>query len=167
MFDNLNALTDADKKSDFTNVKNGIYILTVKEVEDGETDGREWDNDKRAYVPTGFKVPQRTIKFTIGNLDSSTTVTNVKGEKVSDQLHTVWINESNLRWDKKANKPKEGRAVLAALSGVAPDGDISEAGNCARELLVGRQIQAYLRNYQNKAGKDKLELIDIEPVKKN
>lgn len=167
MFKNLGALNESDKTSEFVNVKNGIYILTVKEVEDGETDEREWNEASMKYENTGNKVPQRTIKFLISNLDGTDEVINTKGEKATGQQHTVWINQSNLRWDKKANKPKEGRAILAALSGVAPDGDISEAGGCAPEHLVGRQIQAYVRNYKNKAGKDKVELIDIESVKKN
>jgi hypothetical protein len=167
MFDNLGALTSADKSAVFTTVKNGIYLLTVKEVEDGETDDRRWDDALKQYVPTGTKVPQRTIRFTIGNVDGTDSVINTKGEQVTGQTHTVWINPSNLRWNKKEGKPQEGRAVLAALAGVPADGDITEIGKSTGEALIGKQIKAYLRNFINKNGKEKVELIDIESVKKN
>jgi len=163
MFQNAGGLTEADKKGgDFSPFKKGHYILTVKEAVMGETDEKEWVN--RVPVPTGNKVPQLTLKFHVAMQDG-TNPFNTEGVELINPSMTFWVNDGNLTWNKKKNEPKEGRAVIAALLGIEPDGDIN-VGLSMPETLVDKAFQCYMREETSSTGKRRNVIMDPEPAKK-
>lgn len=163
MFQNAGGLTEADKKGgDFSPFKAGNYVMTVKEAVMGETEEKSWANG--VPVPTGNMVPQLTLKFHVAMADGSNPF-NVDGVELINPSMTFWVNDGNLKWNKKKNEPKEGRAVVAALLGVEPDGDIN-VGLSMPETLVDKSFQCYLRVENKKTGGQKNVILDPSPVKK-
>lgn len=163
MFKNAGKLSDADKKSDFSPLKNGTYIFTVKEAEMGEADEMSWNNG--VGTPTGGKIKQLTIKFSIEKEDGTNEIENDNGVVMVNPVFTFWVNEGNLGWYKRENKPKGGRAILTALLGIAKDGDVTPALD--PEAIIGMKLKAYMTKQANKNGVEKNILVDPEPVKKN
>lgn len=164
MFNNLGALSKDDMKGgDFSPLKNGLYVFTVDSAEVGETERKEWKNG--VATPTGEMMPQVTVVLKVSKPDGSNTVTLADGTEVTSKSYRVWVNESNLGWNKKDNIPKEGRAVVTASLGIEPAGDISLFGNDPT-VVVGAQFQAYVSTKKKKDGTDKNVLQDCEPIKK-
>lgn len=160
MFEQTKALSEADKKmGDFAPIVKGMYVLTVRDAEEGETEERVWEG--AGFVNTGNMVPQLTLKFLCAKENGENVIPNINGDPIEDPLYTVWISDANLGWNKKLNQPKQGRAVLAALLGKSPDGDISF--NSPNEL-VGKKMKVYMSIETNKAGKERNVLVDINPV---
>jgi hypothetical protein len=160
MFNKTGKLNDEDKKfGDFAPIVKGLYVLTVKEATEGETEERVWEG--AGFINTGKMVPQLTLKFWCEDDKGNNEILNAKGESIVNPQHTIWINDSNLGWNKKTNKPKQGRAVLAALLGVEVDGDISFD---KAEDLIGMQMKAYFGIETNAVGKEKNVLLDISSL---
>lgn len=159
MFNNTQALSESDKKGgDFKPYKKGLYILTVTDFKEGETDEKIWQGS--GFVPTGNKIPQLELKFALMQTDGLVTVQDVDGKEYQNPPYRVWIDDSNLGWNKKEKGPKVGRAILSALLNVPADGDISFG---KAEDLIGKQFKAYL-GIKDVNGKEKNELLDILPV---
>jgi hypothetical protein len=161
MFENLGKLSDSDKKGgEFSPYKKGAYILTVAEAVEGETEEREWVGN--GFVPTGNMIPQLTLRFDIENSQGNNEIEQVSGETLFNAQYMVWINSTNTGWNRKSNEPRQGRAVLAALLGVKPDGDISFENS---QDLVGKKMKVYMGIEAKKNGGEKNVLLDIEPYK--
>jgi len=161
MFKNLQALKEEDKKfGDYVPLTKGLYRLTVREAIEGTTPERVWD--KVGFIETGNEIPQLTLKFAVMTIDGENEIENMKGETLINPTYTVWINETNLGWNKKTQRAKQGRAVLAALLNSPPDGDISF--NSADDL-IGLQMDVYMGVERNKKNEEKNVLVDINPVK--
>lgn len=158
MFKNIGKLSAEDKKGgDYSPLKKGTYVLTVKEAVMGETEVRDWDN---GGAPTGQMMPQLTVKLIVNKEDGSTEIENVMGVIMNNPVYTFWVNDDNLGWYKKKNEPKKGRAILSALLGVTPDGDISPAFEPG--ALEGRQLKGYMTVEVSKAGKERNVIMDPE-----
>ena len=161
MFNKTAALSKADKEmGDFKPYKKGLYILSVKEAIAGEVEGKTWAGT--GFVGTGEMIPQLTLIFSIMNPDGTNLISDIDGKESVNPSFRSWIDESNLGWNKKKNEPKQGRAILAALLGVAPDGDISFENP---DYLIGKQISVFMGIYTKKNGTEGNELLNIDPIK--
>lgn len=161
MFNNTKELTKADKEfGEFKPYKKGLYILSVTEATEEETEERVWQGN--GFVNTGNMIPQLTLKFALMNPDGSNMIADIDGKESVNPPYTVWINDSNLGWNKKTKGPKQGRAVLAALLNRPVDGDISFDDS---QSLIGKQMSVYLGLEVSSTGKDRNVLVDINPVK--
>ena len=160
MFKKVEALSKEDKMfGDYVPLVKGLYILTVKEAEEGTTDERVWEGS--GFVNTGNQVPQLTLKFVCETEKGENEIANLKGDVLVNPTYTVWVSDANLGWNRKTNQPKQGRAVLAALLNVAVDG-ILDYGKS--EDLIGKKMKVYMSTETTKAGKERNVLVDIIPV---
>ena len=160
MFNNTGALNDSDKKfGDFSPIVKGSYVLTVQSAEEGETEERKWEGS--GFVNTGKMIPQLTLKFWCETPSGENEIENLAGDIIVNPQFTSWINETNLSWNRKTNKPKQGREILAALLGVAVDGDISF--NKAEDL-IGKKMKVFMSVETNSSGKEKNVLLDISKI---
>lgn len=153
-------LSESDKTGgDFAPIVKGLYVLTVVEAVEGETEERVWKD--AGFVNTGNMIPQLTLKFWCATEKGEVEIKNVNGAVIVNPQYTVWLNDSNLGWNKKANVPKQGRAVLAALLNRPVDGDISFDRGAD---LVGKKMKVYMGLETTKAGKERNVLVDINPA---
>ena len=155
MFNNTKTVSEADKKGDFLPYKKGLYILTVNEWKEKETDDKVWKDT--AFVPTGKKIPQLELQFSLMNIDGTMSIEDIAGGSTQKAQFRAWIDDSNLGWNKKEKCAKLGRQILAALLRQPVDGDISFDGG---ESLIGLQMQVYM-GVKEVNGKEKNELLDI------
>lgn len=156
MFNNTKALGEDDKKfGDYTPYKAGSYIFRVGGVELGETAEREWRGS--GMVETGRMIPQLTVIFDVFKMTGSNEIDRLDGSTMVNARHRAWINDSNLGWNKKENKPKDGRAILAALYNVAPDAELPIGDPSA---LVNKKLTCYL-TVETKKDSSKNKMIDI------
>ena len=111
MFKNAGKLEERDKVGgDFTPFKKGEYILTVQDTELGDTDEMVWVG--RVAQPTGNKIPQLTLKFSVSKADGSDVI-DENGAVVPNAKYRFWVNEGNLGWNKKTNAAKNGRLIIS------------------------------------------------------
>lgn len=158
MFDNLSALTEEDKKkSDFKPLEKGLYILTVKEYEIGETDDYTWQGQVK--VPTGEKMGQLILTCWVSSALGAEFVKTTDGKDFVNPKHRIWLDKYKFGWNKKDNKPKEGRAVLSALLKRPKDGDINFG---SPEELLEKRMMVYM-GINEVTGKN--VMVDIDPMK--
>jgi hypothetical protein len=157
MFNNLKKLSEDDKKKgEFSPFKPGFYIMKVKSAEVADVPEKKWSGS--AMVETGEMVPQITVKFDVFTEKGETEIKTVEGATLVNPSYTTWINEGNLGWYKKENKPREGRAILTGLLGLGHDDEIP-LGDV--KILVGKIIKVYLTTEAKKDKSLRNKIVDV------
>lgn len=158
MFQNLKKLSDEEKKfGDFAPYKAGNYIFRVSDVEVGTTPVKEWKGT--CYVETGDVMPQLTLFLDIYKMNGTNEVEKVDKTIIVNPKMRLWVNDTNLGWNKKENRPKDGRAAIAALYGIEPDAELPLADPAE---LINKKFSAYM-TVETKKDVSRNRLIDIVP----
>lgn len=161
MFKNTKALSKEDKEyGEFAAFKAGAFVLRNEKVEIGEADEKEWSEDVKDYVPTGRKIPQIILTHGVYKSNGSNEVLNVKGETIVGAQIKTWINDMNLGWNKKENVPKDGRAVITASLGLAPDAEIPK--NLDPVTLLNKKFTCLLQVTQKPGKNPKNKMTNVE-----